>query len=79
MIQLSYLYMTTGKTITLTTWTFVSEVMTLLLKMLSSFVIAFHPRSKHLLFSWLKSASAVILQPKKIKFVTVSTHLFAMK
>ena len=65
--------MTTGKTIALTIWTFVSKVMSLLFNMLSRFVIAFLPRSKHLLISWLQSLSAVILEPKKIKVVTAST------
>ena len=59
--------MTTGKTIALTIWTFVGKVMSLFLKMLSKFVIAFLPRSKHLLISWLQSPSAVILELKKIK------------
>ena len=59
--------MTIGKTIALTIWTFVSKVMSLLLKMLSKFIIAFLRRSKHLLISWLQSPSAVILEPKKIK------------
>ena len=72
MVQLSHLYMTTGKTITLTRWTFVSEVMSLLFNMLSRLVIAFLPRSKHLLISWLQSPSVVILELKKIKSVTVS-------
>ena len=58
--------MTTGKTIALTRWTFVGKVMSLLFNMLSRFVIAFLPRSKHLLISWLQSPSAVILEPKKI-------------
>ena len=71
-VQLSHPYMTTGKTIALTRWTFVSEVMSLLFNMLSRLVIAFLPRSKHLLISWLQSPSAVILEPKKIKSVTVS-------
>ena len=70
MIQLSHPYMTTGKTIALTRWTFVGKVMSLLLNMLSRLVIAFLPRSK-LLISWLH-LSAVILEPKKIKSVTVS-------
>ena len=65
--------MTTGKTIALTRRTFVGKVMSLLFYMLSSFVIAFLPRSKHLLISWLQSPSAVILEPKKMKSVTVST------
>ena len=61
-----------GKTIALTRWTFVGKVMALLFNMLSRFVIAFLPRRKHLLISWLQSPSAVILEPKKIKSVTVS-------
>ena len=65
MVQLSHLYMTSGKTIALTIWTFVSKVMSLLLSTLSRFVIAFLPRSKCLLISWLQSPSAVILEPKK--------------
>ena len=64
--------MTTGKTIALTRWTFVGKVMSPLFNMLSRLVIAFLPRSKRLLISWLQSLSAVILEPKKIKFVTVS-------
>ena len=72
MVQLSHLYMTTGKTIALTRWTFVGKVMSLLFSMLSRLVIAFLPRSKHLLISWLQLPSAVILEPKKIKSVTVS-------
>ena len=71
-LQLSHPYMTNGKTIALTILTFVSKVMSLLFNMLSRFVIAFIPRSKHLLISWLQSPSAVILEPKKIKSVTVS-------
>ena len=73
MAQLSHPYMTTGKTIALTRQTFVSNVMSLLFNMLSRFVIAFLPRSKCVLVSWLKSPSAVILEPKKRKSVTVST------
>ena len=65
--------MTTGKTIALMRWIFVGKVMSLLLNMLSRLVITFLPRSKHLLISWLQSPSAVILEPKKIKSVTVST------
>ena len=79
--QLSHPYMTTGNTIALTIWTFVSKETSLLFNMLSRFVIAFLPRSKHLLISWLLSPSAVILEPKKIKSVTlsiVSPNLFAM-
>ena len=72
MVQLSHPYMTTGKTIALTRWTFVGKVMSLLFNMLSRLVIAFLPRSKGLLISWLQSSSAVILEPKKIKSVTVS-------
>ena len=64
--------MTTGKTIALTRWTFVGKVMSLPSNMLSRFVIAFLPKSKHLLISWLQSPSAVILEPKKIKYLTVS-------
>ena len=64
--------MTTGKTIALTRQTFVSKVMSVVFNMLSRLVIAFLPRSKHLLISWLQSPSAVILEPKKIKSVTVS-------
>ena len=72
-VQLSHPYMTTGKTIVLTRWTFVSKVMSLLFNMLSRLVITFLPRSKCLLISWLQSPSAVILEPKKIKSDTVST------
>ena len=66
MVQLSYPYVTTGKIITLTRWTFVGEVMSLLFNTLCRFVVTFLPRSKHLLISWLWSPSAVILEPKKI-------------
>ena len=65
MVQLSHLHMTTGKTIALTRWTFVGKGMSLLLKMLSRFVIVFLPRSKHLLISWLQSPFAVIEEPPK--------------
>ena len=71
-IQLSHPYMTTGKTLALTRQTFVGKVMSLLFNMLSRLVIAFLPKSKHLLISWLHSPSAVILEPKKIKSLTVS-------
>ena len=71
-VQLSHPYTTTGKTIALVRQTFVGKVMSLLFNMLSRLVIAFLPRSKHLLISWLQSPSAVILEPKKIKSVTVS-------
>ena len=64
-VQLSHPYMTTGKTIALTRWTFVGKVMSLLFKMLSRLVITFLPRSKRLLISWLQSPSAVILEPQK--------------
>ena len=64
--------MTTGKTIALTIWTFVSKIMSLLSNIMSRFVLAFLPRSKHLLISWLQSPSTVILEPKKIKSVAVS-------
>ena len=71
-VQLSHLYMTTGKTIALTRWTFVGKVMSLLFNMLSNMlVITCLPRSKHLLISWLQSPSAVILEPPKIKSLTV--------
>ena len=73
MVQLSHCYMTTGKTIALTIWTFVGKVMSLLFNMRSRLVIAFLPRSQHLLISWLQSPSAVILEPPKIKFLTVAT------
>ena len=80
-VQLSHPYMTTGKTIALTRWTFFGKVMSLLFNMLSRLVLTFLPRSKHLLISWLQSPSAVILEPKKIKSATVYTvsHLFTMK
>ena len=71
-VQLSHPYMTTGKTIALTMQTFVGKVVSLLFNMLSRLVIAFLPRSKCLLISWLQSAPAVILEPPKIKSVTVS-------
>ena len=64
-VQLSHPYMNTGKTIALTRWIFVGKVMSLLFNMLSRLVIAFLPRSKHLLISWLQSPSAVILEPPK--------------
>ena len=72
MVQLLQPYMTTGKTIALAIWIFVDKVMSQLFNILSRFVIAFLPRSKHLLISWLQSPSAVMLEPKKIKSVTVS-------
>ena len=72
-VQLSHPYMTTGKTIALTIWTFVDKVMYLLFNMLSRLVITFLPRSEHLLISWLQSPSAVILEPRKINSATVST------
>ena len=72
-VQLSHPYMTTGKTIALTRWTFVGKVMSLLLNMLSRLDITFLPRSKWLLISWLQSPSAVIFEPPNIKSVTVST------
>ena len=72
LVQLSHRYMSTGKTIALTRWTFVGKVKSLLFNMLSQSVIAFLPRSKGLLVAWLQSPSAVILEPKKIKTVTVS-------
>ena len=72
-VQLSHPYMTTGKTIALTRWTFVGKVMSLLFNMLSRLVMAFLPRSKCLLISWLQLPSAVILEPRNIKSDTVST------
>ena len=72
MVQLSHPYITTGKTIALTRWTFVGKGMSLLINMLSRLVIAFLPRSKNLLILWLQSPSTAILEPKKIKFVIVS-------
>ena len=71
-VQLSQPYMTTGKTIALTRWIVVGKVISLLFKRLSRFVIAFLPRSKHILISWLQSPSAVILEPRKRKSATVS-------
>ena len=73
MVLFSHLYTTTGKTITLTIWTFVGKIMSLLFNTLSRFVIAFLARSKCLVISWLQSLSIVILESKKIKSVTVST------
>ena len=77
----SHPYMTTGKTIALTRWTFVDKLMSLLFIMLSKLMITFLPRSKRLLISWLQSPSAVIFKPRKIKSAIVSTvsHLFSMK
>ena len=75
MVQLLHPYLDvrkTVKTIALTRWTFAGKVMSLLFNMLTSFVIAYLPRRKHLLISWLQSPSAVIMEPKKIKSVTVS-------
>ena len=72
-VQLSHPYMTTGKNIALTRWTFVDKVMSLLFNMMSRLIITFLPRSKCLLISWLQSPSAVILEPRKIKVATVST------
>ena len=72
MVQFLHPYMTTGKNLALTRWTFVGKLMSLVLNTMSRFVIVFLPRSKHLLISRLKLMSSVILEPKKIKFVTVS-------
>ena len=72
-VQLSHPYMTTGKTIALTRQTFVGKVMSVLFNMPSRLVITFLPRGKHLLILWLQSPSAVILEPMKIKSVSVST------
>ena len=78
-VQLSHLYMTTGKTVALTRHTFVGKVMSLLYNMLSRFVMAFLPRSKRLLILWLHSLSAVILESKKIKSLfPLFPHRFAM-
>ena len=74
-VQLSHSYMTTGKTIALTRWTFVDKVMSLLFNILPRLVITFLPRSKHLLISWLQSPSALILEPRKIKSATVSPSI----
>ena len=71
-IQLSHPFMTTGKTIALTRWTFVGKVMSLLFNIRSRLVIAFLPRSQHLLISWLQSPSAVILEPKKRNSLAIS-------
>ena len=81
-VQLSHPYMTTGKTIALTRWTFVGKVISLLLNMLSRLVITFLPSSKRLLISWLQAPSAVILEPQKNKSLTLFPlfpHLFPMK
>ena len=72
-VQLSHPYMTTGKTIALTRWTFLGKVMSLVFNMLSRLVITYLPKSKRLLISWLQSPSAVILESQKIKSATVST------
>ena len=74
-VQLSHPYLTTEKTIAFTRWTFVGKVMSLLFNMLSRLVIAFFPRGKRLLISWLQTPSAVILEPPKIKSVTVSPSI----
>ena len=75
-VHLSHLYMSTGKTIALARRTFVLKVMSLLFNILSRLVIAFLPRSKRLLLSWLQSPSAVILEPRKIKSDTVSPSIY---
>ena len=74
-VQFSHPYMTTGKTVALTRWTFVTKVTSLLFNMLPRLVITFLPKSKHLLISWLQSPSAVILEPQKIKSDTVSPSI----
>ena len=80
MVQLSHPYMTTGKSIPLTRWKFVGQVMSLLFIMLSRFIIAFLSRSKYLLISWIQSPSAVILEPPKIQSLfPLFPHLFAME
>ena len=80
-VHLSHPYMTTGKTIALTRWTFVGKVMSLLFNMLSSLVISFLPRNMHLLISWLQSPSAVILEPQNISqpLFPLFLHLFNIK
>ena len=80
MVQLSYPYTTTGKTTTVIIWTFVDKVTSLLLNMVSGFVIAFLPRSKHLFISWWQSLSLVILEPKKenLSLLPLFPHLYAM-
>ena len=78
-VQLSHPYMTTRKTIALTRWTFVGRVMSLLFNMLSRMLIAFLPRSKRLLISWLQSPSAMILEPNSLSLFPLFPHLFAMK
>ena len=79
-VQLSHPYMTTGKIIALTRWTFVDKVMSLLFNMLSRLVITFLPRSKHLLISWLQSPSTVILEPpRSLTLFPLSPHLFPMR
>ena len=80
-VQVSHPYITTGKTIASTRWTFVGKMMSLLFNMLSRFVIVFLPRSKHLLISWLQSPSAVILEPPKysLSLFPLFPHLFVMK
>ena len=81
MVQLSHPYMTIGKTISLTRWTFVDKVMSLLFNMLSRLVIAFLPRGNHLLISWLQSPSEVILgaPQNSLSLFPLFPHLFAMK
>ena len=80
MVPLLHAYKTTGKTVALTRWTFISKVLSLLFNMLSRLVITFIPRSKCLLISWLQSPSAVILEPRKIKSLfPLFPHVFAMK
>ena len=76
MVQLSYPYTTTGKTVALTRWTFVGKVMSLLFNMMSRLVITFLPRSKHLLISWPQSPSAVILEAPPTKIVSHCFHCF---
>ena len=75
-VQLSHPYMTTGKIIALTRWTFVDKATSLLFNMLSRLIITFLPRSQRLLISWLQSPSAVILEPPKIKSLTVSSSIY---
>ena len=79
MVQLSHPYMTTGKIIGLTRWTFVCQVISLVFNMLSKLVIAFLPRSKHLLISWLQSPSAVTLEPPKINLVSIPSSSICLE
>ena len=78
MVQVSHQYMTTGKSIDLTIWTLVGKVMSVFFNTVSRFFVAFLPRGRHLLISWLQSPSAVILEPRKIKSATVFTAMLTL-